>query len=427
MKDHVVREVGLATKPAKQRSMPWDRADEPGPDKTLDLASDDFDLTSLPPGCVAIRLANGGYALVDEEDECRVDEYNWYKVKNKRSHTWYCGTHIGYKDSEKHLWMHRHLFGLSKGDRVEVDHVNHNGLDNRRKANLRLASRSQNMANSRKIGKATSKYRGVGWNKRVNKWCVRINRYINNTNKAFHLGFFEVEAEAAYAYAVAATLLYDPDFLKLEAIPPEGLPGEERLEEIRRTAIARVKAALAGVKCAINSSSSYNGVFYNEKTEKWLPSIFCNKKHVYLGCYDSEVEAAYAYDCAVRIRKLTDRRENGIERDNLKTPGRSDEIDADVAVRVEASRTGGKPFTSKVTSGYRGVGRTKSKSNPWSASLGTAKMYWLGAAIAYNAAISFLGIPGLIPNTVPPESLPSRSIIDKIEVRIISRLAGRPS
>lgn len=47
--------------------------------------------------------------------------------------------------------MHRFIMGLGPGDPREVDHLNHNGLDNRRE-NLRIVSHLENGQN-RRIGK----------------------------------------------------------------------------------------------------------------------------------------------------------------------------------------------------------------------------------------------------------------------------------
>lgn len=76
-----------------------------------------------------------------------------------------------------------------------VDHINHNGLDNR-KANLRIATFSENRRNSRKAKDTSSKYKGVSWHKNNKKWHAGIN--INGRRK--HLGSFDDEIQAAKAY-----------------------------------------------------------------------------------------------------------------------------------------------------------------------------------------------------------------------------------
>ena len=85
-------------------------------------------------------------------------------------------------------------------DEMFVDHINHNGLDNR-KANLRLATRSENMWNRRKTAtKSRSRYKGLSLHNRKKRWSVRIK--VNSRSK--FLGFFGDEVEAAKAYDAAA-------------------------------------------------------------------------------------------------------------------------------------------------------------------------------------------------------------------------------
>jgi hypothetical protein len=420
---------GAGVKPPRQVPMPWDRAFEPGPDKNLDLASDDFDLTSLPPDCVAIPLENGGYALVDEEDACRVDEHKWYKSYSKGGRTWYVNTYSIINGKRYWRSMHRLLFGLDHGDRITVDHKNHDGLDNRRSTNLRLASTVQNSANVRKLAKFTSKYRGVSWNSSAEKWLVQITRTCGGVRKRFRIGSFTTEAEAAFAFQVAAPLLKDPDFLQFEEIPKADLPDTERLEEIRRDAIAKVKAILAGHKGNLNAKSSYYGVSWHPHTKKWESGLkFGDIRRVRLGLYDTEKEAAYAHDCSVQILKLTNRKMNKVNRDELGDPGRADEIRKEVTLRLDALRTGQKVGL-KASSMYRGVSRS-TNSDRWISTITTNnKNYYLGsykseieAAVAFNIAIPILNVPRFVPNPIPDEDMPSPEAMDLIRRNVANKL-----
>jgi len=80
-----------------------------------------------------------------------------------------------------------------------VDHINHNGLDNR-KANLRLVTPAENGRNKRFFAKTPAAgYRGVWYN--PNKKSFRASITFNY--KRIHIGSFKSPA-AAHAYDAAA-------------------------------------------------------------------------------------------------------------------------------------------------------------------------------------------------------------------------------
>jgi len=98
----------------------------------------------------------------------------------------------------KSIKMHRQILKIK--DKLFVDHINGDGLDNR-KANLRAATALQNSWNMKKVGiKTSSRYKGVIWNKQVKKWSVQMNVY----RKSRFLGYFDNEVEAAKTYDEAA-------------------------------------------------------------------------------------------------------------------------------------------------------------------------------------------------------------------------------
>ena len=85
---------------------------------------------------------------------------------------------------------------------MSIDHINNDRCDNRFK-NLRLATQAENSRNTKKRQGLTSKYKGVYWYKRYEKWKASIN----NNDKSIHLGYFEDEYEAHLAYCKAAVKL----------------------------------------------------------------------------------------------------------------------------------------------------------------------------------------------------------------------------
>ena len=150
-----------------------------------------------------IRLTQGKYAIVDPGDFEKLCQCKWCIRKNKKTiyahRTAYKMKNTVLMHRMKNtILMHRQIMHAEKG--ILIDHINHNGLDNR-KANLRFATYGQNAWNSKKgINRGSSKYKGVSWDKRMKKWRAMIC----NNYKRMHLGFFDNEKAAAKVYNEAA-------------------------------------------------------------------------------------------------------------------------------------------------------------------------------------------------------------------------------
>jgi hypothetical protein len=131
--------------------------------------------------------------FIDTADYDTVKSFRWSAVPDKQ--TFYA--HTGFP---RRTTLHRLLFP----DSEEVDHRDHNGLNNRR-SNLRLATGLQNARNKAKSTNRvfTSRYKGVSFVEHGN-W-QRFKAGIRVNGKDAHLGFFESEEEAARAYDAAAT------------------------------------------------------------------------------------------------------------------------------------------------------------------------------------------------------------------------------
>lgn len=97
--------------------------------------------------------------------------------------------------------MHRVI--LSAPDGSYVDHVSGDGFDNR-KANLRVATLSQNQHNARVRNDSRSGVKGVAWHKGRQMWHAQIR--LNGKRK--HLGYFALLDDAAEAYRLASKDLH---------------------------------------------------------------------------------------------------------------------------------------------------------------------------------------------------------------------------
>lgn len=139
-----------------------------------------------------INLQNGVVALVSDEDYHKISSYKWFYKTNKTGVS-YAYTTICSKGKRKNIYMHRMVLGLS-GSEI-VDHINRNGLDNRRE-NLRVCTYSQNMCNSKTRKDNKSGYRGVSYCNRNKKWQAHINHLGGQKN----LGLFNTPEEAALKY-----------------------------------------------------------------------------------------------------------------------------------------------------------------------------------------------------------------------------------
>lgn len=142
-----------------------------------------------------IPLTKGKYALVDDEDYDFLMRWKWQY--NPRGYAQRGGD---INDQISTVRMHRQIMNVEKG--IEIDHQDYDGLNNQ-KSNLRLCNRSQNVMNRRKLKKTGSKFKGVSWDKKANKWRSRIRQK--------WLGNFSSEIEAAKAYNEAA-IEYFGDF-----------------------------------------------------------------------------------------------------------------------------------------------------------------------------------------------------------------------
>jgi hypothetical protein len=144
-----------------------------------------------------IELTKGYKALVDDNDYDWLSQWKWHCCDKSETSPRYAARceYLGMVDGKpknKHVSMHRVITGAKRG--LEVDHINGNGIDNRRD-NLRVCTRKQNSRNV--SGRShSSKYKGVSWDKRRQWWRANIRA----NHKFFYIGVYQTEEDAAKAY-----------------------------------------------------------------------------------------------------------------------------------------------------------------------------------------------------------------------------------
>ena len=110
--------------------------------------------------------------LIDWEDYDKVKKYKWNLWDGR----------VNTRIKSKIVRLHRLLLNCPKG--LEIDHIDHNQLDNR-KSNLRICNKSQNQMNRKNVS-------GVCSYNKTNRWRAHI--MVNQ--KQIHLGIFDSRKEA---------------------------------------------------------------------------------------------------------------------------------------------------------------------------------------------------------------------------------------
>lgn len=137
-----------------------------------------------------------GKTLIDLEDVEKVKHIKWHRTDLQRS-TYYCSS-----SNCKIKKLHRLIMEVSDPN-IVVDHINHNGLDNR-KSNLRICTNQQNICNCNIPKNNKSGHKGVYWAKDKHKWTAQIT--INNKTK--YLGRYDNIEDAIEARKKAAKEYY---------------------------------------------------------------------------------------------------------------------------------------------------------------------------------------------------------------------------
>jgi hypothetical protein len=170
-----------------------------------------------------IYLDEGLWTIVDPPDYYRYGCFKWCLDGHDGKFYAVRGARVGIDDTKK-VRLHREIINAPKG--LYVDHQNGDSLDNRR-ANLRIATRSQNMQNmKRRKNKAdtSSQFVGVYSDKSRGLWAYQLRA----NGKVVSVGRFATEIEAARARDIAA-IKYHGEFARLN------FPREDYINEFPLT------------------------------------------------------------------------------------------------------------------------------------------------------------------------------------------------
>ncbi len=360
-----------------------------------------------------IQLTEEYSTLIDDKWYEYLMQWNWRYAQGYavRSGTIEDGEYF-----KRTIFMHRVI--MNTPDDMETDHISGNRLDNRVE-NLRICTSQENSFNAGKTtSETTSKYKGVSFRNGDEKWRARIQF----NGEMIHLGDYCCEELASIKYNESAIKYFgsfarlnqvqhneeECESCKMERVPSSYNRGVFRRENNGnwRSAIrvngklinlgsytTEIAAANAYNRAAIKYfgdrailndvlhienlndymhkySSEYNGVFWCNNKKRWISKIRYNNEIIHLGNYKLEVEAAKAYNEAIRRFELDENKLNYIENEE------------DIVILTYKQRTSSK---------FRGVKHVK-QYNKWEAVINKdKKSYYIGrykteieAAIAYN-------------------------------------------
>ena len=254
-------------------------------------------------------------AIVDDDDYDWVSSYSWYGYKKPEDKKHYVRAMVfqGLDAMGKRIYhvlhLHRLIADAAKGQAVTFR--NRNSLDCRRE-NLVIATAREITTHAERQPCNTGYY-GVTL-EQSGRYAARISVNYQSVG----LGIYSTAERAALAYDAAArkyngelaTVNFPnvKDYSGLSETGAKGTPARKRR----------------------HASSKYLGVTFLKRSGRWLSVITRGREHTTLGCYDTEREAALAYDKRARemrgedatlnFPKVTDY--SGIERKSGRVKGR---------------------------------------------------------------------------------------------------------
>ena len=116
------------------------------------------------------------------------------------------------------IWWSKHQ--KMPSTKMDIDHIDGNKTNDSIK-NLQILTHQQNLAKRKKNRNGSSKYRGVRFHKKTNKFIAEIDKY----GKTYHFGYHENEKDAAIARDRGMIKLYEKEMKDTGFLPPLNFPG----------------------------------------------------------------------------------------------------------------------------------------------------------------------------------------------------------
>lgn len=145
-----------------------------------------------------LELTQGKVTFIDDDVYEWVSKFKWHA--RQVGNNFYAVRNGSRREgcTSKAVYLHREICPAPKG--FITHHKNEESLDNRRENLVSVSRKQHEWLHYRRRGDTSSKFRGVHLYKLTGKWCSHI--YLNSKN--VNLGYFDSEADAAQAYAIAA-------------------------------------------------------------------------------------------------------------------------------------------------------------------------------------------------------------------------------
>ncbi len=150
-------------------------------------------------GTAKVELTQGQWAIIDADDIRLVAGWKWHAVHSRG--TWYARANQNVDGRFIALPMHRLIAGLTSKDDTEPDHIDRNGLNNR-KDNLRIANGTIQKLNQRRYKNNISGMTGVHL-RPDGQWQATISI----AGRKLNLGNFSTTKDAIQARASAVKIV----------------------------------------------------------------------------------------------------------------------------------------------------------------------------------------------------------------------------